>query len=60
LGLLAFEYGVDDEEIAGETKLSKARALVEHVWRRGDLQGLIFLAQDQRPNVTDWPVIPER
>jgi hypothetical protein len=51
---------MDDQEItSGESKLSKAKAFVEHVWRRCELQGLILLAQEQRPNV-EWPVIPER
>ena len=60
LSLLAFDVGVDMEEVgSGRSKLSRCKALVEYVWRRGDLQGLILLAQGERPNV-EWPVVPAR
>ncbi|MEM7802469.1 MAG: hypothetical protein AAF633_24965 [Chloroflexota bacterium] len=57
LELLAFECGVEWDELSGENKSLKAKSLIKFLGRREKLQELVDLAKEQRPKVK-WPKIP--
>ena len=48
---LCFEMGIDDENLRGQTKAGKARALVQYVDANGRLDELKKLMRVQRPNL---------
>jgi hypothetical protein len=48
---LCFELGIDEDNLRGETKLGKARALVQHVEANGRRDELKKLMRVQRPNL---------
>ncbi len=48
---LCFDLGVDYDDLRGEGKTNKARALITHLERRGRLAELIKTCSRQRPNV---------
>jgi len=48
---LCFEMGIDEENLRGETKAGKARALVQHVEKTSRLDELKKLMRVQRPNL---------
>lgn len=48
---LCFEMGIDDENLRGETKAGKARALVQHVEAQSRQDELKKLMRVQRPNL---------
>ena len=48
---LCFELGIDDENLRGETKAGKARALVQYVDANSRLDELKKLMRVQRPNL---------
>lgn len=51
LSQLAFELGIDYENLPGSTKERKARELVLFVDRRGQLEMLVQAVREMRPNV---------
>ena len=53
LNTLAFDLGIDYQNIPGETKQERARELVLYCQRNGLLDGLLAEARRQRPHV-DW------
>jgi len=48
---LAFKLGIDLENIPGSTREDKTRGLVKFVDRRGNMEALIKLIVEMRPNV---------
>lgn len=50
---LCFKMGIDDENLRGQTKMAKARALVIHCHRTATLEALKQHMLDQRPNLRD-------
>ena len=50
---LCFEMGIDDQNLRGQTKVEKARALVQHCEVTGRLAELKRLMRVQRPNLRD-------
>jgi hypothetical protein len=48
---LCFEMGIDDENLRGGTKADKARALIRHVEKNGQLEELKRLMRVARPNL---------
>ncbi len=57
LQTLAFDLGMDFEELGGEGKTAKARELVSYARRHGHLEALLRLAAAQRPHVA-WDAPP--
>jgi hypothetical protein len=54
LQMLAFDLGIDLDNLAGDTRSAKARELVLYVERRGMLEKLIEQARAARPHAS-WP-----
>ncbi len=54
LRTLCFDIGVDFDELAGDNKTAKIRALIEYLQKRGRLDDLLAAAALARPHV-DWP-----
>ena len=52
---IAFDLGVNFEELPGETLSAKCRELYLHMERRGDLHRLIQECQQERPG-ENWTV----
>ena len=50
IGDLAFELGIDPDEVPGETATDRARALVTYAQDRGRLDELVALCGEKRPN----------
>ncbi|MCB9419671.1 MAG: hypothetical protein H6667_07695 [Ardenticatenaceae bacterium] len=50
---LCFRLGVDDENVPGDTKRDKARGLVKYLDRRGRIEELIKLCQQERPELKE-------
>jgi DNA-binding response OmpR family regulator/uncharacterized protein YjbI with pentapeptide repeats len=55
--LLCFDLETDYDHLAGDGKLLKIEALCKHLARRGRLQDVLVLLQEERPQV-DWPTVP--
>lgn len=51
IGELAFHLDVDFDNLAGERKIDKARALICYLERRGRLDELIDAIREERPNL---------
>lgn len=51
---LSFQLGVDYDELSGETRTDKARELITHLQRRGQLGALITHCAAERPHLP-WP-----
>ncbi len=51
IGELAFHLDVDFDDLAGERKIDKARALICYLERRGRLDELINAIKNERPNL---------
>jgi hypothetical protein len=49
---LCFDLGVDYENLGGEGKVGKARELIGHQERRGDIDGLIDRCRELRPKIS--------
>jgi hypothetical protein len=56
LELLAFDMGIDWEEIRGETKSEKIQALIEYCHNRGKMPALVAAFTHARPH-KNWSVI---
>lgn len=56
LHLLAFDLGVEYEELAGSTRSDKAVSLIEYLQRNGRLTDLITPCRQLRPQ-TVWPEV---
>lgn len=54
---LAFESGINPEEIAGATIGARARELATYAHNHGLLADLIRTCEIKRPFVTDWPPV---
>jgi len=52
---LAFQVGIDYDNLPGDNKADKARELVQYLERRGRSPELVAMCLRQRPNV-DWPL----
>lgn len=50
IGDLAFELGVDPDEVPGETATDRARVLVTYFQDRGRLEELVALCREKRPD----------
>jgi hypothetical protein len=50
---ICFEMSIDDENIAGETLLSKSRELVKYCYKQGLLPQLVEICRKSRPHI-DW------
>lgn len=50
IGDLAFDLGVDPDEVPGETATERARALVTYLQDRGRLDELVALCSESRPD----------
>lgn len=50
IGDLAFELGVDPDEVPGETATDRARSLVTYLQDRGRLDELVTLCREKREN----------
>ena len=50
---LCFDMGIDDENLPGQTKMAKARALVMHCHRTATIEALKQHMLAQRPNLRD-------
>ncbi len=50
IGDLAFDLGVDPDEVPGETATDRARALVSYFQDRGQLDELVALCREKREN----------
>lgn len=57
--IMCADLGIDYEELAGDTKSVKVRALVQYCERRGQLNELLAKVKAARPLRT-WPALPER
>lgn len=53
---LAFQLGINYEEIKGDSPLEKARELVLYCENRGLVENLIHTCQAQRPHAP-WPIL---
>ena len=53
LTTLAYEFGLEYEELGGNGRLAKSQALVGHFGRRDLLDTLLAQLMEERPNV-DW------
>lgn len=53
LAALAFELGIDPEDVAGQTKSARARELVEYAARHSRLDALEAALRRQRPALFD-------
>lgn len=53
---LAFDLNIDWDVLAGEEKLSKVRSLILYLRRHDDLQSLLRLLNEERPQI-EWPQI---
>jgi tetratricopeptide (TPR) repeat protein len=56
LQMVAFALGVDWDELKGSTKSLKTVALIQHIDRRAQIDPLLVLLREERPNVP-WPTI---
>lgn len=54
LRLLAFDLGIDPDNVSGSGKEAKAQSLLEHLAHRGQLSELLDRVRYLRPNV-NWP-----
>lgn len=50
IGDLAFELGIDPDEVPGETATDRARVLVTYFQDRGRLEELVALCREKRPD----------
>lgn len=48
---LAFDLGVDLDSLGGTGKSGQIRELLEHLYRRGDLERLVALVRERRPDI---------
>ncbi|MCL4867748.1 MAG: hypothetical protein KJ063_02170 [Anaerolineae bacterium] len=55
IGTLAFDMGINHEELAGNTPLAKSRELVRHCDSRGLVDVLVQHCVEARPDAP-WPV----
>ncbi len=55
--LICFDLGIDFEHLAGETKPLKIHQLILHLARHGQVDELLELLADERPDIT-WPAPP--
>ncbi|WP_420628646.1 hypothetical protein [Candidatus Leptofilum sp.] len=53
---LCFNLDVEFENLKGEIRIDKARELILHMYRKGELERLLSALQNERPNV-EWPKI---
>jgi regulation of enolase protein 1 (concanavalin A-like superfamily) len=51
---LAFQLNIDFDNLPGESKMDKARELVQYLERRNRISELVALCLEQRPSV-NWP-----
>lgn len=58
LETFCFALGIDFENLHGETKIGKARALLDHLQRRERLPDLIRVGQALRHDI-DWEGVPQ-
>lgn len=58
LETFCFALGIDFENLPGETKIGKVRALLEHLQRHERLPDLIQVGRTLRSNI-DWEVVPQ-
>ena len=58
LQTIAFDLGINWEELPGETNTIKIQSLILYIGRRGNLAELVALLKEERPQV-DWPQPPE-
>jgi hypothetical protein len=57
LKLIAFDLSINWDDLSGDTRPTKANALIMHFARRGELEELVALLREERPNA-DWPQLP--
>lgn len=55
---LAFELGINPDDISGDTRSSRARSLLTKAMREGSLQKLREIAKKNRPSIS-WPKLKE-
>ena len=57
LKIIAFDLSINWDDLSGDTRPTKANALILHFARRGELEELVALLREERPNI-DWPNLP--
>lgn len=56
LKTITYDLGVDWDELSGEKKSAKTQSLIIYLTRRKDLEQLLILLREERPNI-NWPDI---
>lgn len=57
LEAMAFELGIDYDNLAGATKMARVTSLVTYFERRGQVDLIVEYCIETRPGVYGWPII---